>query len=153
MCLSVLVHCLLFTIYLTYLLVRMVLSAVLKFSTFIISLFYASLTSRIFIVLLFLTCKHILFNNNFLASKNFIKSYVNIHPTHLAYDTNPFKNDFNLFNMFSTNFNSSVEFAICSGSPSGEGLYHMESSPLICNIKPLLQFYVVGDLSGGYSQV
>ena len=29
----------------------------------------------------------------------------------------------------------------------------MESSPRICNINPLPQFYVVGDLSGGYSQL
>ena len=51
--LSVLVNFFLFTIYLTYLSARMVLSAVLKFANFIISLFFTSLTSRIFIVLLF----------------------------------------------------------------------------------------------------
>ena len=54
--------------------------------------------------------------------------------------------------MFLTNFNSSVEFAICSGILSGEGPNHMESSPPICNINQLPQFYIVGDLSGGYSQ-
>ena len=53
--LSVLVHFLLFNIYLTYLVVRMLLSEVLKISSFIISLFFTSLTSRIFIVLLFIT--------------------------------------------------------------------------------------------------
>ena len=53
--LSVPVHFLLFTIYLTYLSVRMLLSAVLKFANFIISLFFTNLTSRIFIVFLFLT--------------------------------------------------------------------------------------------------
>ena len=186
MSLSVLVHFLLFTIYLMYSFVRMVLSAVLKFSSFILSLFFTSLTPRIFIVLLFLTCTHILFNNNFLASKNFIKNYVNTlkklygpflwmgfnclkatatsrgqftfyhsvnrHPTHLIYDTNVFDNNFNFFNMFLINFNSSVEFAICSGIPSGGGPNHMESSPPICNINQLPQFYMVGDLSGGYSQ-
>ena len=51
--LRVLVHILLFTIYLTYLLVRVVLSAVLIFSSFLISLLFNSLTSRIVIVLLF----------------------------------------------------------------------------------------------------
>ena len=85
--LSVLVHFLLFTIYLTYLLVRMVLSAVLKFSSFIISLFFTSLTSRIF-------------NNNFLASKNFVKNYVNRHPSHLIYDNNLFDVNFNLLTCF-----------------------------------------------------
>ena len=54
--------------------------------------------------------------------------------------------------MFLTNFNSSAEFAICSGILSGEGPSHMESSPLICNINLLPQFYMVGDLSGGYSE-
>ena len=58
----------------------------------------------------------------------------------------------NIINMFLTNFNSSVEFAICSGIPSNEGLYHMESTPPICNINPLTGFCVVGDFSGGYSQ-
>ena len=53
MSLSVLVHFLIFTIYLMYLLVRMVIYEVLKFSSFILSLFFTSLTSRIFIVLLF----------------------------------------------------------------------------------------------------
>ena len=112
---SVLVHFLLFNIYLTYLVVRMLLSAVLIFSSFIISLFFTSFTSGIFIALLFSTCTHILFNNNFLVSKNFIKNYVNRHPSHLIYDTNLFDNNFNLFNMLLTNFNSSVEFAICRG--------------------------------------
>ena len=54
--------------------------------------------------------------------------------------------------MFLTNFNSSVEFAICWGILSGEQPYHMESSPLICNIKPLARFYIVGDFYGGFSQ-
>ena len=82
MSLSVLVHFFLFNIYLTYLLVRIVSSAVLKFSSFIILLCFTSLTSRILIVLLFLTRTHILFNNIFLASKNFIKNHVNRHPSH-----------------------------------------------------------------------
>ena len=93
-----------------------------------------------------------MFNNNFLASKNFVKNYVNRHPSHLIYETILFDNNFNLFNMFLTNFNSSVEFAICSGIPSGEGPYHMESSPPIGNINPLPQFYMVGDFSRSFSQ-
>ena len=149
--LSSLVHFLLFTVYLTYLSVWMILSAVLKFANFIISLFFTSLTSRIFIVFLFLKPTHtILFNKDFLASTNFIKTHVNRHP--MIYDTNFFDNNFNLFNMFLTNFNSSVEFAIYSRILSGEGPYHMESSPPICNINPLTHFYMVGDFSGGYSQ-
>ena len=120
------------------------------FQFYYITVFH-QLTSRIFIVLLFLTRTHILLNNSFLASKNFVKIYVNRRPSHLIYDTALFDNNLNLFNMFITNFNSSDEFAICSGTPSGEGLY-MESSPPICNINPLSQFYMVGDLSGGYSQ-
>ena len=93
--------------------VRIVLSAVLKFSNFIISLFFTSLTSRIFIVLLFLTRAYtVLFNNNFLSSKNFMKNYVNRHSSQLIYDTNLFDSNCNLFYMFLTNFNNSVQFAI-----------------------------------------
>ena len=51
---------------------------------------------------------------------------------------------------FLTNFNSSVEFAISSGIPSGEGQYHMESSPPFSNL--LICFYMVGNFSGEYSQ-
>ena len=131
----------------------MVLFAALKCSNFIISLFFTSLTYRIFIVLLSLTRTHtILFNNNFSASKNFIKNYVNRHPGQLIYDINLFDNNFNLFKMFFPNFNTSVKFVICSGIPSGEGPYHMESRPSICNINPLPWFSVVGYFSGGYSQ-
>ena len=54
--------------------------------------------------------------------------------------------------MFLPNFNSSVEFAICSGIPSGEGPY-MESSSPICNINLLTCFYMVGDFPGGCSQI
>ena len=87
-----------------------------------------------------------------MTSKNFIKYFINIHPSQSIYDTNLFDNNFNLFNMFLTNFNSSVKFAICSEIPSGEWPYHMESSLSICNINPLLHFYVVGDFSGSYYQ-
>ena len=68
---------------------------------------------------------------------NFINSYVNGHPSQLIYDSNLFDNNFNLFNMFLTNSNSSVESAICLGIPFSEGLYHMESSTPIYNINPL----------------
>ena len=61
-----------------------------------------------------------------------------------------FDNNFNLFNMFLTNFIGSVEFAIFSGIPSGEVQYHMEPSPPICNL--LTCFYMVGDFSVWYSQ-
>ena len=53
--------------------------------------------------------------------------------------------------MLLTNFNSSVEIPIYSGIPSRKGPYHMESSPPICNINPLIRCYVVADFSGGYS--
>ena len=68
------------------------------------------------------------------------------------YGNSLFDNYFNLFNMFLTNFNSSVKFAICLEIPYGEGPYHMESSPAICNTNPLLCFYMVGEFSEGYSQ-
>ena len=110
--LSVLVYFLLFAIYLSYLSVSMVLSAVLKFANFIISLFFTNLTSRIFIVLLFFTRTHTMLFNDFLVSKNFIKNHVNRHPCQLIYDINLSDTNFYLFNMFLTNFNSFVAFAI-----------------------------------------
>ena len=125
----------------------------LKFLNLIIPLFFTSLTSRTFIAFLFLRRTHtILFNNNFLASENCIKNYTYRHPSQLIYDTNIFDNNFKFFTMFLTNFNSSAEFPVCSGIPSGEGPYHMESSPPICNINPLSRFYMVADFSVGYSQ-
>ena len=86
-----------------------------------------------------------------MGSENFIKKHVNRHRSQLIYDTNLFDNNFNLFNMFLTNFNSSVESVICLGIPSGEGQYHMKSSPPIFNL--LIPFYMVGDFSVGYSQI
>ena len=65
----------------------MLLSAVLKCANFVILLFFTNLTSKIFIVLLFFNTDTILFNNDFLASKNFIKNHVNRHPSQLMYDT------------------------------------------------------------------
>ena len=88
----------------------------------------------------------------FLASKNFTKNYVNRHPSQLIYDTNLFDNNINLFNMFLTNFNSSVKFTVCLGSPSSEGLYHMETSLPTYHTNPWTGFCMVGDFSRGYCQ-
>ena len=87
----------------------------------------------------------ILFNNDFLSSKN-------LHPSQLTSDINLFDNNFNLFNMFLTNCNNSAEFSICSGILSGEGLYHMDSSLSMWNINPRTGFCMVGYFFGGYSQ-
>ena len=54
--------------------------------------------------------------------------------------------------MFLANFNSFVEFAICSEIPSGEGLYHIESNSPICDKNLLTDFCMVEDFSGGNSQ-
>ena len=94
MSLSTIIRFLLFTIYLTYLSVSMLL--------FIISLFFTNLILRIFIILLFFNaCTHaVLFNNDFLASKNLIENHVNRHPFQLIYDNNLCNNNCNLFSMF-----------------------------------------------------
>ena len=57
-----------------------------------------------------------------------------------------------IFNVTLINFNSSVEFAICSRIPSSEGLYHMETSLPICNTNSWTGFCMVGLFSGGYSK-
>ena len=81
-----------------------------------------------------------------MASENFIENHVNRHPSQLFYATNLFDNNFNLLN-----FNSSVEFAISSGIPSGEGPYHIKSSLKICSVTASTGSSIVGDFSGGYS--
>ena len=124
---------------------------VLKFSYFIISLFFTKLTSRIFVVLLSLMRANTILFNDFLAGTKCIKNHVNRHPSQLTYDTNLFGN-FKLFNLFLTNFKSSVKFAICLGIPSSEGSYHMAPSPPICNINLWTGSFLVGDFSVGYSQ-
>ena len=124
---------------------------VLEFSYFIISLFFTKLTSRIFVVLLSLMCANTILFNDFLAGTKCIKNHVNRHPSQLTYDTNLFGN-FKLFNLFLTNFKSSVKFAICLGIPSSEGSYHMAPSPPICNINLWTGSFLVGDFSVGYSQ-
>ena len=124
---------------------------VLEFSYFIISLFFTKLTSRIFVVLLSLMRANTVLFNDFLAGTKCIKNHVNRHPSQLTYDTNLFGN-FKLFNLFLTNFKSSVEFAICLGIPSSEGSYHMAPSPPIYNINLWTGSFLVGDFSVGYSQ-
>ena len=57
-----------------------------------------------------------------------------------------------IFNVTLINFNSSIEFAICSRIPSSEGLYHMETSLPICNTNSWTGFCIVGLFSGGYSK-
>ena len=94
----------------------------------------------------------ILFNNDFLSSKNFIRNKLNRHPSQLTSDINLFYNNFDLFDMFLTNCNNSAEFSICSGILSGEWLYHMDSSLSMCNINPRTGFCMVGYFFGDYSQ-
>ena len=152
--LSAIILFLLFTIYLTYSSISMVLSTVLKFANFNISLFFTNLILKIFIILLFLTRAQTQYYliMIFLASKNLIENHVNRNPFQLIHDKNLFNNNYNLFSMFLTNSNSSVEFTICLEIPFGEGSYHMEFIPPICIINPLTVFCVFGDFSWGYSQ-
>ena len=93
----------------------------------------------------------ILFNND-LARKNFRKNHLSRNPNQLIYDTNLLDNNFSHFNTFLTNFNSSVEFAICSGIPSCEVSCHIETSLPICYLNPWIGFCMVGDFSEGYSE-
>ena len=100
--LSAIILFLLFTIYLTYLSISIVLSTVLKFANFNISLFFTNLILRIFIILLFLTRAQTQYYliMIFLESKNLIENHVNRHPFILIHDNNLFNNNYNLFSMF-----------------------------------------------------
>ena len=55
-------------------------------------------------------------------------------------------------NIFLTNFNGSVEFAVCSGITFREGSYRMKTGLPICSINPWTVFRMVGNFSGGYCQ-
>ena len=82
--LIVLVHCILLAICITFFLVKILLSTVLKSINFIVSLFGHIFKYRITITFLFLTFEH---------ERSFIK---------ISYQNNPYNNDFNNFHVFLT---------------------------------------------------
>ena len=90
--LSFLVPFILFVICITFLLVKILLSTLLKSVNFIVSLFGHIFKYRITITFLFLTLEHErIFENYLSVNRSFMK---------ISYLNNPFNNDFNNFNIF-----------------------------------------------------
>ena len=117
--LSFLVHFIIFAICITLLAVKRLLSMVLKSTNFIVSLFCTIFKYRMIITFLFLTFEHErLFKNPLSVNRAFMKiSCQNI-----------FNNNFNSFNVFLANFNSLVDFKVCSKAPFSDILCHIEAT-------------------------
>ena len=123
--LSFLVHFILFIICIIFLLVKILLSTVLKSANFIASLFGTTFEYRIIITFFFLTFKHErLFENYLSVNRSFMK---------ISYQNKIFDNNFNNFNAFLTSFNSFGDFNVCSKAPFSDILCHVEASHLTFN--------------------
>ena len=129
---SFLVHFILFAICITFLLVKRLLSTVLKSVNFIVSLFGHIFKYRITITFLFLTFEHERIFENYLAVK---RSFIKI-----SYLNNPFNNDFKKFNVFLTNFRNFSDFKVFSKSPFSEALCHVEATHLTFSESQLTGF-------------
>ena len=125
--LSFLVHFILFVICITFLLVKILLSTVLKTANFIVSLFCTIFKYRIIITFLFLTFEHErLFKNHLSVNRSFTK---------ISYQNNIFNNRFNNFNAFLANLNSFGDFKICS-----KVICHVEATHLTLSESQLSGF-------------
>ena len=116
--LSFLVHCILFAICITFLLVKILLSTVLKSVNFIGSLF----GHIYYITFLFLTFEHErIFENYLSVNRSFMK---------ISYLNNPFNNDFKNFNIFLTNFSSFSDSKVLLKAPFSDALCHVKATHL-----------------------
>ena len=130
--LSFLVHFIFFAICITFLLVKILLSTVLKSVNFIVSLFCTIFTYRIIITFLFLTFEHEkLFESHLSVNRSLMK---------ISYQNNIFNNNFNNFNAFLANFNSFGDFKVCSKAPFSDILRHVEATHLTFNESQLTGF-------------
>ena len=130
--LSFLVHFILFAICITFLLVKILLSMVLKSVNFTVSLFGHIFKYRITITFLFLTFEHErIFENYLSVNRSFMK---------ISYLNNPFNNDFKNFNIFLTNFSSFSDFKVFSKAPFSDALCHVETNHMIINESQLTGF-------------
>ena len=112
--LSFLDHFGFFFICITFLLVKILLSTVLKSVNFIVSLFGHIFKYRITITFLFLTFEHErIFENYLSVNRSFMK---------ISSLNNPFNNDFKNFNVFLTNFSIFSDFKVFSKAPFSAAL-------------------------------
>ena len=130
--LSFLVPFILFVICITFLLVKILLSTLLKSVNFIVSLFGHIFKYRITITFLFLTFEHErIFENYLSVNRSFMK---------ISSLNNPFNNDFKNFNVFLTNFSIFSDFKVFSKAPFSDALCHVEATHLTFNESQLTGF-------------
>ena len=123
--LSFLLHFIIFVICITFLLVKILLSTVLKSVNFIVSLFGHIFKYRITITFLFLTLEHErIFENYLSVNRSFMK---------ISSLNNPFNNDFKNFNIFLINFSIFSDFEVFSKAPFSDALCLVEATHLTFN--------------------
>ena len=121
-----------FVICIKFLLVKILLSTLLKSVNFIVSLFGHIFKYRITITFLFLTFEHErIFENYLSVNRSFMK---------ISYLNNPFNNDFKNFNVFLTNFSIFSDFKVFSKAPFSDALCHVEATHLTFNESQLSGF-------------
>ena len=102
--LSFLVHFILFVICVTFLLVKLLLSRVLKSANFIVLLFFTIFKYIIIIIFLFLSFESKkLFKNHLSVNRSFMK---------ISCQNNTFSNNFKKFNAFLTIFSNSEDLKV-----------------------------------------
>ena len=130
--LSFLVRFILFVICITFLLVKILLSTLLKSVNFIVSLFGRIFKYRITINFLFLTFEHErIFENYLSVNRSFMK---------ISSLNNPFNNNFKNFKVFLTNFSIFSDFKVFSKAPFSDALCHVEATHLAFNESRLSGF-------------
>ena len=114
-----------FAICIKFLLVKILLSAVLKSVNFIVSLFCTIFKYRVIITFLFLTSEHErLFEGHLSVNRSLMK---------ISYQNNIFNNYFNNFSIFLANFNSFGNFKVCSKAPFSGISCHVQATHLTFN--------------------
>ena len=120
--LSFLVPFIPFVICIKFLLVKILLSTLLKSVNFIVSLFGHIFKYRITITFLFLTFEHErIFENYLSVNRSFMK---------ISDLNNPFNNDFKNFNLFLTNFSIFSDLKVFSKTPFSNALRHVVATHL-----------------------
>ena len=121
-----------FVICIKFLLVKILLSTLLKSVNFIVSLFGHNFKYRITITFLFLTFEHErIFENYLSVNRSFMK---------ISDLNNPFNNDFKNFNVFLTNFSIFSDLKVFSKTPFSDALRHVVATHLTLNESQLSGF-------------
>ena len=116
-------------------LVKILLSTVLKSINLIVSLFGHIFKYRITITFLFLTFEHErIFENYLSVNRSFMK---------ISDLNNPFNNDFKNFNVFLTNFSIFSDFKVFSKASFSDALCHVEATHLTLNESRLTGFSIM----------